>query len=125
MASLGRGQRRFYDRIVLLSLLPATGWQAVYHGKDGTHYVTQIYALALIARRWYDAETQEVAPLGRWDGQEDEEWEIVGLDYSPTDDWNVANEDSNYCGLLPPEWTLAEFEARKRCQHQQDAAEAG
>ena len=41
MASLERGQRRFYDRIVLRSLLPATGWQAVYHGEDGTHYLTQ------------------------------------------------------------------------------------
>ena len=117
MCAAPSSQPRAYNRVVLRSLLPAVGWQAVYVAETGEHFLMPVYALGLIARRWYDVETQLLLPSGRWDGQEDEDWEIVGLDYSPVDDWGIVNEDGNCCGLLPPGWTIADFEASKRCAH--------
>lgn len=96
------------------SLVPALGWQAVYHAEDGSHFLAPLYMLALAQHRVKACATGDRVPLYR--GMVDDEgWDIVGVGYSPADGWSVENESGNYCGLLPPDWTLADYEAARGC----------
>lgn len=82
------------DQIVL-----APNWRSVTW--TGTQHVTQrIYMLSLA--------THTVTT---------EPGLIVGLAYHPTTGWRVADEDPNFCGLLPPDWDLVPFEAANACGH--------
>jgi hypothetical protein len=102
--------RETFANYALKSITPVTGWQAVYH-EGGTHYLGPVYALALAYRRTRDAQTRELVPVPMG-MSEDELWEIVGLDYYQAEGWSVCEASSNCCGLLPPDMTLAEFEAQ-------------
>lgn len=109
-------ERRTYKRFALKTIMPAQGWQAVYY-TDGAHHLGPVYALALAYLRTREVHTGELI-AGRHIGPEDEDWEIVGLDYGPGDGWQVWDEVSNFCGLLPPDMTLEAFcEANISCQH--------
>jgi hypothetical protein len=50
-----------------------------------------------------------------WLGPDEEPWEVFSLTYDPVDDWQIAEECSNFCGLLVPGQTLKEFEALSLC----------
>jgi hypothetical protein len=102
--------RETFANYAVKSIAPVTGWQAVYHEGD-THFLGRVYALALAYRHTRDAHTRALvpAPIGM---SEDELWEIVGLDYHQDEGWVICEASSNCCGLLPPDMTLAEFEAQ-------------
>jgi hypothetical protein len=100
-----------YDRYVLLSLLPAPGWQSVcFDATQGQHHLSPVHALALGVRRRYDASTGRLVHTP-WLGPEAEAWDLVGLAYHPCDGWMICEEASNFCGLLTPTTTLETFEA--------------
>jgi hypothetical protein len=86
----------YSETVLLESLIPAPGWQAVYFDDTGAHFLSPLYILAL-------------ATLG-------DEQAVVGLDYDPVHGFDVCDED-NFCGLRPPDWTLREYEQAKCCAH--------
>jgi hypothetical protein len=102
--------RETVDHFILKDIRPIENWQAVYYG-EGTHQLGPVYALALAYRRTRDTHTGAIVPP-RVAASEDELWEIVGLYYDPGEGWIVWDERSSCCGLLPPDMSLAEFEAR-------------
>ena len=55
-------------------------------------------------------------------GPEDEAWEIVALEYQAADGWIICDECSNFCGLVPPNLTLAAFEQGSLCRYQHEAS---
>jgi hypothetical protein len=116
-----------YDTFVKHALLQAPGWQAVYYlCETGVHIVAPIHALALVTRRTRDAATDKrVPPLVRpWRAKEVRE--IVGLEYHPADRcWVICDTIDNYCGLLMPTWTLADFEREAECRHAPVAQKGG
>lgn len=82
------------DQIVL-----APNWRFVTW--NGTQHVTQrIYLIALAT----NAASSEPGLL-------------VGLTYTPTGGWAVAEQDPAFCGLLPPDWDLVPFAAANACGH--------
>ena len=83
----------------LLSLLPATDWQGVYWYRE-QHTTMPLHALALA----------QLASPG-------DDWDIVGLVYDPTNGWTMCDEDVNFCGFLPPGFTLTDFVAHSACAH--------
>ncbi len=99
-----------YEHFALKTIMPAQGWHAVHYDDAGAHFLVPVYALALAYRRTYDATTHELIPEPHVH-QEDEDWEVVGLSYYTCEPWGVCDESRNYCGLLPPDMTLADFEA--------------
>ena len=102
-----------YAAYALHTIMPAVGWRAVYH-EGGAHMVTPIHALALAQERRRVCGTRQRVPV-TWVDEADEDWSIVGLEYSPVDHWSVCDQSINYCGLLPPEMTLEAFEAARDC----------
>lgn len=42
---------------------------------------------------------------------------LVAITYTPTGKWQVADLAAGFCGLLPPDWDLAPFEAANVCGH--------
>lgn len=102
-----------YPTWTLRSLMPAVGWQAAYIQDDGTHQVNAIHALALADLQ--EHLTLEGERVGHRRPSREPLVVVVGVEYSPTDDWTVCDEASNYCGLLPPGMSLAAFEAAHRC----------
>ena len=107
-----------YDRWVLTSLVPATGWQAVFYDDEG-HLVTPVHVLALGYRRRYDAHTAKAVRTA-WLGPEDEAWEILALSYDVADGWILSEEASNFCGLLAPGVALEDFEQGSLCRYQHE-----
>ena len=103
---------RKYPVWIPLAIMPATGWHAVYVGQDGKHYAWAIQALALVQEEIRDLYTgvllQEVDTDNRT---------LRGMDYNPSDGWEFVEMMDSCCGLLPPDWTLAEFEAGGHCRH--------
>ena len=103
-----------YDRYVVTALVPVTGWQAVYHDGEG-HLLSPVPLLALGYRRRYDAQSGHRVREA-WREPEEEQWEIVGLDFDVNEGWTVCETITNYCGLMPPTMTLAEFERLSVCR---------
>jgi hypothetical protein len=105
---MSQPRRQTFDRWVLLSLMPAPGWHAIYAAPGGGHFTTPLGALALAERRIRYCDTGE--RLREDPTCPDEELrEVVGLAYDPGGLWEVCEEASNYCGLLPPSLTLEDF----------------
>jgi hypothetical protein len=102
-----------YERFALHTIMSAVGWSAVYFD-DGTHMIAPIHALALTSRRQRNAHTTRLVKQPD-PAHEEEEREIVGMEYHPTDGWNICDESENCCGLLPPGMTLGEFEEKREC----------
>ena len=117
-----RASRQYtYDSFAVRQIMPADGWSSVYYEEqNGTHFTTPVYALALVTRIRRDVVTDEtlpsLAPRG-WSNEED--WDIVALEYYREDGWAIAEACGNYCGLLPPGRPLEAFVAD--CPHQQIA----
>ena len=105
-----------YTCFAIHAILPAPGWQAVYVDDGGHHSVIPIYALALVNRRIYTCRNRRLI-AEPYDMPEDERREIVGMDYAPSEGFDVCDNASNYCGLLPPDWTLDEFTEAQGCGH--------
>src|SRR5262245_57942308 len=106
-----------YEAYVIHQIMPAPGWQAVCHHDDGTHWRSPSHALGLSTRRVYTCRTRERVDSSN--GSPDEELrEVVGLDYDPGGmGFEVCDSCDNYCGLLPPEATLANFDDGSCCHH--------
>lgn len=105
-----------YDRYVLHSLMPATGWEGVWYSAEQGHWTTPIHALALATERTYDAKTWEQV-MDRSALPEEEYRILVALEYTPSGGWDVCESHESYCGLLPPGWTLDEFNQCAGCAH--------
>jgi hypothetical protein len=113
-----------YETFVIHTIMPALGWQAVYYTcETGLHFVAPIHALALVTRRTRLCLTADLCPPASGDETEEESREIVGIDYHPADGWTICDDDDNYCGLLVPGSTLAEFETMRECRHEPAAQE--
>jgi hypothetical protein len=82
---------------------------------QGAHLVTPLHLLGLGYRRRYAAQSGRRLREA-WREPEEERWEIVGLDFDVNEGWAVCEQAANYCGLLPPGWTLKEFEALSPCR---------
>jgi hypothetical protein len=108
-----------YDRFVVTALLPVAGWSSVWWDQ-GTHLVTPVHVLGLAYRRRYDAQSGRRLREA-WREPEEEQWEIVGLDFDVNEGWTVCEDAANFCALMPPTWTLQEFEAASLC-HEPHAA---
>jgi hypothetical protein len=104
-----------YDRFILKSIMPAEGWQVVYDD-EGTHLVLPVHALALAHRVTYECHTNRRV-REPWREPAEENWEIVGLTYDPSEAWDVCDAMANYCGLLPPGMALKEFEVSSLCRY--------
>jgi hypothetical protein len=114
-------EKRTYDSFALTTIMPAPGWHAVYWLEEGSHLVEPLAALALGRRI-----TRECAPsyklVPSYASSVEEDWEIVGLTYDPGDHWTVCDAIGNYCGLLPPGWTLERFAEVSLCRYHHAAA---
>jgi len=105
-----------YDCFALHSLVYAPGWHAVHWDVHGHHFLTPVHLLALATRRTYTCQARRlVDTFGAM--PEDECREVVGIDYAADEGFLVCNEAANFCGLLPPTWTLDEFARDRGCQH--------
>lgn len=83
------------------TIMPATGWRAVFLWPDGKHHEFPVHALALASR-----------------GGEHTQRHIVALIYDAAEDaWKVASESPNFCALAEPARTLHEFNASPPCGH--------
>jgi hypothetical protein len=111
-----------YQTFVLHSIMPAEGWQAIYYS-DGGHWSVPLSALALVTRRTRDCDSGRVLSP-RTPVEEGEHREVVGLDFHPTDGFHICDETGNFCALLPPGWTLADYEADDPCHHAAARGEA-
>lgn len=113
MAKITRSSTRW----TLLSIMPATGWRVVWHDDAQHHFYTPLDALALGIPRDYDVETrQRVLDHPSYRIPDEESWDIVGLDYDlGGSGFSVVNECGNYCGLIPPHITDAEWEEAHSC----------
>ena len=101
-------RRATYTTYLIHTIMPAPGWQGVWWIEE-EHESLPIYALALVTCQAREVSTNQVVHAYADELEEDRRL-IVGMDYNPSDGWNVCEEDGNYCGLLPPGWTLADFE---------------
>ena len=99
-----------YTALIPLALMPAVGWQAVYHNDAGQHFVIPIHALVLVEAEQRSIQTGEAV-----EAPDTEYRDIMAYEYTPCDGWTNVQDDTNCCGLLPPDWTLADFEANKHC----------
>ena len=106
-------RRHTYETFLLHSLLPAPGWQVVYWMEE-QHVAWPVHALALVTRYLRDVYTQAQIQEYAQELEEDRRT-IVGLEYNPSDGWTICDESGNYCGLLPPDWTMTDFEPH--CAH--------
>ena len=104
-----------YETFVIHSIMPADGWQAIYYGTQG-HWTDPVRALALVTRRTRECDTGRVLSAHQ-SITEEELREVVGLEYHPSEGFIVCNETGNFCALLPPDWTLADYEASDTCRH--------
>ncbi len=106
-----------YTRWVITSIMPATGWQVVWHDEHNQHFYTPLEALGLGVERTYDATTgQRILDPPSYRMSEDECWEIVGLDYDlGGTGFSVVNECGNYCGLIPPHISVDVWEEANTC----------
>jgi hypothetical protein len=121
---MAQTDRVTYDRWALKTLIPAQGWQVVlYDNGAEKHILLDVHALALAYRRTRDARAHVLIPDVLLES-EDEGWDIVGLDYHPIEGWLVWSDVSNFCGLLPPGRTLADFAGQCAC-HPANAREEG
>lgn len=82
----------FSDAYTLQQLMPATGWRAVYHDAQGGHRLVAVHMLALASHATRPG------------------WHIVALQYHPGYGWDILGEDDEYCGLLAPDFSLADHE---------------
>lgn len=105
-----------YDCFALHSLISAPGWHAVLVDQEGRHFLIPVHVLALANRRTYSCKDRRLLPSYRCI-PEDECREVVGLDYTPDCGFNVCDDAGNYCGLLPPDWTLEDFTRALGCGH--------
>lgn len=107
-----------YETFVLHQILPVQGWQAIYVTDGGAHMLVPLYFLALVTRRHRRCGTGDLRP--DWHPQgldvEDEGREVVGLDYDPEmSSFAPCDELDNYCGLLPPDLSLAAYLEGHHC----------
>lgn len=102
-----------YTTYLLHTIMPAPGWQVVYWQQDH-HDVAPLHALALTTRHERDCRTNRIEET-YWGEIAEDRRTLVGLEYNPSDGWEVVDQMLNYCGLLPPDWTLAQFEACRGC----------
>ena len=108
-------RRPTYETYVLHTIMPAPGWQAVYVAQDHTHFLIPLAALALVTIRTRDATTGKRLPAP--DGEpEDERRDVRGMTYNPVDGFTLEGE-GNFCGLLPPGMSLADFAQYGSCRH--------
>ena len=102
-----------YETFLMHAIMPAPGWQSVYV-VEGQHVLFPVYVLALVTRRL--RELQSNTPIEEYAHElEEDRRMLVALDYNPSDGWTICNDDHNYCGLLPPDWTLEQFV--QHCSH--------
>lgn len=113
-----------YDEFELHTLTIVTGWQSVYHDKEGHHFCAPVHALALATRHTLEVRTNRPR---LFPGENPAfHREVVALSYSPVDGWDICETSKNYCGVLPPHMILADFEAADGCGHSRpDATEKG
>jgi len=104
------------DSFVIHTIMPAEGWKVVWWNDTQGHWLAPIHALALVTRIVREATTlREVMEVPS--ARQNEFREIVGMEYSPLDGWNICEDDANFCALLAPDWTLAAYEATDNCRH--------
>jgi hypothetical protein len=107
-------ERTTYCHRALRQIVMVEGWQAVYWYDDG-HHASPICALGLGYSVEHDRQSRQ--PILDQYMTPEEEWEIFGLEYSLTDNWNICQESSNFCGLLPPGSTLEAWEEHGSCEN--------
>lgn len=92
-------------------IAPVVGWQAVYWDTHAAqHFCAPLHVLALVTRTVRDVHTTASEPEPYTEHLTPEECrEVVGLEYTDAG-FSVCDETDNFCGLLPPERTLADFE---------------
>lgn len=102
-----------YTRFIPQAIIVPPGtWHTVYYDEEKKeHFVSRVDLLALVQEKTYHIHT--TTPIK--DSEDD--WDIAGLEYTLGDGWVVANESHNYCGLLPPEMTLLDWERQGDCHH--------
>lgn len=108
-------KKETYTHIAMRQIVMVEGWQAVYWD-EGKHRAYPLHALGLGHRNTHSNRTNAILPssLG---ATPEEMWEIYGLEYSLSDGWNVAEEASNFCSLLPPGKSIEALEAESACHH--------
>lgn len=109
-------RRQTFDAFIIHTIMPAPGWQAVYHTDAGEHWLAPLHALALVTRYTRERGTQRIIQDVAEERRE-EFREVVGMEYSPGDGWNICEDASNCCAMLPPDWTLAQYEDTRNCRH--------
>jgi hypothetical protein len=122
MSEPRRVRPQTYETFVIHSIMPADGWQAIYIGDDG-HWCEPIRALALVTRRTRECHSGRVLSPPTI-AKEEEFREVVGLDFHPSEGFYICDESGNFCALLPPGWTLADYEAGDNCRHVAPGGEA-
>lgn len=105
-----------YELFEIHTIMPAPGWQCVYHDEAGAHIHWALAALALVTRRTFVCQTGEecedtLAP-------QECTREVVGLDYHPDDGFDVCDIVRNFCGLMEPGMTLEAYERARACDRQ-------
>lgn len=105
-----------YTVFAVHSLLPASGWHAVHYDDHGRHLLIPVHLLALVNRRTYTSATRQCVPAPD-NSPEEECREVVGMDYAPVEGFQICDYADNYCGLLPPDWTLEAFTEAMGCGH--------
>ena len=99
-------RRKTFAMYAMHMAFPVTGWQAVFWDEETReHRQEPIYALALVNERRYEVGTKKAYPMFP-DIPEDECRNLVGMMYCMEEGFVIAEEFTNCCGLLPPDWTL-------------------
>ena len=103
-----------YEVRAVRQVVMAEGWQAVYwNDKEHCHWAAPLYALGLGTTNIHVCRSNAIVP---GDGYTPEEkWEMFGLEYTLGDGWNIAQEANNFCGLLPPDRTLEDWNEHGVC----------
>ena|SRR5215471_14690578 len=117
MSDLRRVPSPTYTRRSITEIMPADGWRYVCWDWDTqTHEVEKLHALGLGFGTDYTRNSHQKLPRERHRTPL-EDWEIYGLRYSLDGTWDIVEMFANFCGLLPPETTLDEFESHGMCEN--------
>ena len=99
-----------FTTFAIHQIVPVTGWQSVsWDAQTATHFCTPVPLLAVVARIVRRCHTGEL--ISEWlpNLSEAEQCEVLGMEYADGA-FVVCDEACNFCGLLAPEMTLADFE---------------
>ena len=97
-----------YETFLIHTIMPAAGWHGVWWFADH-HEALPVHVLALVTRYTRECRSNEVVSQYANEVEEDRR-DIVSMEYNPSDGWCINDDCGNYCGLLPPGWTLVDFE---------------